>query len=437
MRRWLVVLPQRILGKQRQTVHTDDSNTGSSRRRIGVKQEDLEDLYLLVQGAPYANTVVDAKAALALKDYSRTLQLMQSARERYRQSHGRILRQEFDRADDDKSRSKEQARQRQRQGQCRSVLAEFDEVIATLQRMVQMRAGKSPSASAHPGSTAASESTSRLPPKFRREYESSHSTRGQIAAIRRHFEVQKVESVEHIDANELYYLRGKEHAYLICVSEVEPGQEMVPIRLALSGQVMKPISKQKFLELGMRQKLLRLVPKAADSAGSQDDAGDLLAEPRQDSRRSEGMSDDDILDKGAFSQLLDAAQRSGLVPNANLIAHTRDREFRLRHYQKAFQVIEGLYGKFSAAAMQREQRLKREDMDIAQRQSQNVSQATIGETIARHSRDAVGRPRQEPVSPGAGRIARPDENLMPQWQVMDQSVLRMTKPVTGYTRRTS
>ena len=67
----------------------------------------------------------------------------------------------------------------------------------------------------------------------------------------------------------------------------------------------------------------------------------------------------------AFSQLLDAAQRSGLVPNADLIAHTRDREFRRKQYQKAFQLIEGLFGKFTAASIQRDQRLRKEEMDIA------------------------------------------------------------------------
>ena len=57
-------------------------------------------------------------------------------------------------------------------------------------------------------------------------------------------------------------------------------------------------------------------------------------------------SEQGLLDKGAFTQLHDAAQRSGLVPNADVIAHTRDREFRLKDYQKAFQLIEGLFGKF-------------------------------------------------------------------------------------------
>ena len=72
-----------------------------------------------------------------------------------------------------------------------------------------------------------------------------------------------------------------------------------------------------------------------------------------------------MLDIGTFSQLHDAAVRTGLVANADLIAHVRDREFRRRDYQKAFQVIEGLFGKFSAEATKRDQRLRRLDADLA------------------------------------------------------------------------
>ncbi len=78
-----------------------------------------------------------------------------------------------------------------------------------------------------------------------------------------------------------------------------------------------------------------------------------------------GTVDQGRIDKGTFTQLFDAAQRSGLVANADLIAHTRDREFRLKDYQKAFQLMEGLFGKFTGLAIQREQRLRREELDIA------------------------------------------------------------------------
>ena len=78
-----------------------------------MKEADLEELYLLVQGAPYANTLLDAKVTLAQHDLAKTLQLVQSARGRYRQSHWRILRRDGDESVSDEQGSKETARLRQ------------------------------------------------------------------------------------------------------------------------------------------------------------------------------------------------------------------------------------------------------------------------------------------------------------------------------------
>ena len=201
--------------------------------------------------------------------------------------------------------------------------------------------------------------------QFRKEYEQAHTSRTQISAIRRHFVASQVESETDIQPNQLYYLRGKEHAYLIVVAEVAPEQEDVPLRLALSGQAVRSMSRQKLLELGRKQSLVRLMPRTASSAAESDEADDVLALAVDAQPGFVESSEQGLLDKGAFTQLHDAAQRSGLVPNADVIAHARDREFRLKDFQKAFQLIEGLFGKFCGATTLREQRLRREELDIA------------------------------------------------------------------------
>ena len=68
---------------------------------------------------------------------------------------------------------------------------------------------------------------------------------------------------------------------------------------------------------------------------------------------------------GAFSQLAEAAQRTGIVPGVSTIIQLRDCEFRLGRYQQALQTMEGLFGAFTGAAQQRMQRLAREDAEIA------------------------------------------------------------------------
>ena len=77
------------------------------------------------------------------------------------------------------------------------------------------------------------------------------------------------------------------------------------------------------------------------------------------------LGESSILDSGAFSQLLSAAQRSGLVSGADQIGHVRDREFRKGHYDQAFQAINSIFSRFTASAGQRTQQLSREDAEIA------------------------------------------------------------------------
>lgn len=67
------------------------------------------------------------------------------------------------------------------------------------------------------------------------------------------------------------------------------------------------------------------------------------------------------LDAAAFTQLYTAAQQSGLVPNADAILSARDREFAHGHYQRALEMIEGLYSQMSAQATRRQQQLRQEE----------------------------------------------------------------------------
>lgn len=69
-----------------------------------------------------------------------------------------------------------------------------------------------------------------------------------------------------------------------------------------------------------------------------------------------------VLERGVFSQLLTAAQQCGLVPNADVIIAVRDREVPAERYQKAFEMIEGLYNQFSAQASRRIAELRQEEM---------------------------------------------------------------------------
>jgi hypothetical protein len=64
----------------------------------------------------------------------------------------------------------------------------------------------------------------------------------------------------------------------------------------------------------------------------------------------------------AFAQLDTAAKQAGLGVNTDLIVSVRDHEFRVGRYQKAFDVIEGLYMRLNAEAARRQTGLRQEEI---------------------------------------------------------------------------
>ena len=108
--------------------------------------------------------------------------------------------------------------------------------------------------------------------------------------------------------------------------------------------------------------------KPADK-GSTTEESNPEGDSRQVLREAAGIPErqttQTVLDLGSFSQLLTSAQRSGLVPNADQVGYVRDKEFRLGHFDKAFQSIDIMHNRFLASAAQRLSRLSREDADIA------------------------------------------------------------------------
>lgn len=68
------------------------------------------------------------------------------------------------------------------------------------------------------------------------------------------------------------------------------------------------------------------------------------------------------VDKMAFAQLSNAIRQSGLAVNADAVAFVRDNEFRTERYQKAFDVIEGLYMRLGAEASRRRSELLRQEI---------------------------------------------------------------------------
>jgi hypothetical protein len=333
-----------------------------------VIETDIQELYALIRGARFANSLQDAATAAGQGDYSAAQKLVGDVRDHYEKIHLRTLKKDLDQVEAEATKE-EAKRLANKQEKYRRALAKFDEVLTVLNR--RPVAQPSVKSSGNPPARAAGKSPAAplIPADLVLAFEVADSRDAKFQVIRKHFEVREV-AVDHtIQDNTCYFLRDNDRDYLLRVAPKEPSSEEVSLEDAVSGEHLVSLSKSTFLNLGKRRRLVQLSPKApkpvtadsnppeAEQAGAEEDASP--SNPPNNSAR------DAVLDKGAFTQLMDAAQRCKLVPGADQIGHVRDREFRLGKYQKASRAIEGMFNKFTSAASQRAQRLRREEMDIA------------------------------------------------------------------------
>ncbi len=187
-------------------------------------------------------------------------------------------------------------------------------------------------------------------------------------AIERHCEVHPIDVASDIEDGELLLAISDGKQYLLCAETPAIEDGSLRATSATDGSRLNPLPLEKVTLSIQRSKLHRLVllPKTtlsetADLTLSEQKSKDP---PEYQSKISVQMRDQ-ILDTGAFSQLVDAAQRSGIVPGIGIIIQVRDCEFRLGKYHQALQLIESLLSSFVGSATQRSQRLKREEQDIA------------------------------------------------------------------------
>ncbi len=327
-----------------------------------MTSDDFVELYESLRGGPAANHVLDAEAAYMQQNYAAALKTMRFARDGYHSSRLRVLRDEA--AGNPALQSKREKAQR--------ILQRFDTLIVLLADAVE----KHPTPIRHPD----------LPDRFASQYAAATTADERLDYIYLAFAVTPVKQLDDLVAGGLYFIASEHKTFCVQVDDPLPDGLQVPMRAVDTGKRLPDMTRQQFMELGQRGWLVRLgkkAPKAepassaaavtavAEKAAAGQAAEDLAAADLGAGSAETGESPfdvherDKILDVGAFTQLLDSAHRSGMLPESDQIAHVRDREFRRGHFQKALLTMEGLQGKFSAAATMKQAEIRREDAAIA------------------------------------------------------------------------
>lgn len=354
--------------------------------------DDLQQLYMLLRGSRSAIQVLDAKALVQESNFVAAHEKLIDSRESYMESRSRLMKQ--DAAAMYTGKSKEDDRNRRtllrKQEKTKEILKAFEELMPAIEKMSK-RQQQTAAADAEAARVQAIDETepefdAGLPKdapeneagiemlatpadvseSFVRAYQGAIGEE-KLDVINEVFGFREVTSDDDIYPNAVYFIRTSQQMFLVRSPAILDDGEPIRLTSLADRQNLQPFSRSDFLKLGTRRKMV-LLTKRLLLDGSDLEAGsnaDVVPKGDANDSADESTTPDGGLDMGTFSQLLMAAQRSGICSGADQIGHVRDREFRLQKYDLAFQSINALYSQFSAAANSRTQALTREDADIA------------------------------------------------------------------------
>lgn len=338
--------------------------------------ESFDELYKLLRGSRCAAPLLQARTYFDAGETSQTLIELQKIRQTYIESRKSLLDGEAN----IELPNVRDSQQRKRQSKASDAVEHFDELISLL--TIQSRKTK-PSAPAanislhkpeyatkpeHATASALSVSQAeKFENQLRQELALATSEQEVREILEPHFEFVPVDAEHQLESGKRMVLFSNGFGHVIQIDDPAFIDNSVRVLTWLDQKHMLPIPKDKFLKSAAKGRILRLVLRQQEGNESTSEEANRTDSHTKDEKKlvSETAERDKILDMGAFTQLLDAAQRSGIVPGSNIIIQVRDCEYRLGKYNKALQMMETLYTTFLGSESQRNQRLQREEMEIA------------------------------------------------------------------------
>ena len=339
-----------------------------------IIDESFDELYKRLRGSRCAAPLLQARTYFDAGDASQTLIELQKIRQTYIETRKSLLDAE---ANIELPNVRE-SQQRKRQSKASDAVEHFDELISLL--MIQSRTTKpiepvarisrprpEKAASSSPKVSHVEEVENRL----RKELALATSEQEVRDLLKPHFELVPVDAKHEFESGERMVLFSNGLGHVIQIDDPPFIDNSVRVLTWFDQKHMLPIPTDKFLKSAAKGRIHRLLMRKLEEGESfGEETQKTESNPKDESKDenklvSETAERDKILDMGAFTQLLDAAQRSGIVPGSNIIIQVRDCEYRLGKYNKALQMMETLYTTFLGSESQRNQRLQREEMEIA------------------------------------------------------------------------
>ena len=383
-----------------------------------IDDESFNEVYKLLRGSSVAAAVLSAQTLNAEEKYSEAVASLEKTLEKYTNSRYATINNDLSHAEGVKRSSldKETKRLVRKQDKANDTVKMMQDLIDGLRRKVRSQQSVTKPVLQVPQASLPQLHEKEQSPvphvvthadvldSLKSFFLATKSHEERQRAIDKHFRVLEIESIPDIIPEELLLALSGGVFHLLTVDSIRVEKAELLVRSAMTNERMKPLTFESVSRSIERGKLQRLVmhdvelsqvdsttsanlestsSTSGPSTPNHPEADDSLAVAGMESKLS-AQDRDQILDMGAFSQLIDAAQRSGIVPGIAIVIQVRDCEFRLGRYNQALQLMESQYSMFIGNATQRVQRLKQEDLDIANGKIKMLPR----EIIAKRARDS-------------------------------------------------
>ena len=335
--------------------------------------QSFDDLYRLLRGSRCASPLLSARTLFDSGNVAESIAELKKIRHTYQESRKNTLATEFD---DSNPADKESKQLLKRQSKAVDAIGQMDGLVSMLTLQIpQVQKPNTTAPTAAPKSIEThriSSPSDQLDNDLRQKLPLATTDADVRRVLSQHCNLTMVADDHELHAGERFVIFSNGLGYVVEVDEPPLENNSVRILTWLDRKRMLPIPLPKWNKSASKSKVLKLEPFALEAVPTI--AVPTIPVPAFSSKlpgtdRSGENSDtaerDKILDVGAFSQLLDAAQRSGIVPGSGVIIQVRDCEFRLGRFNKGLQMMETLYTTFIGAESQRNQRLQREEAEIA------------------------------------------------------------------------
>lgn len=251
-----------------------------------MNAEDFQSLYMLLRGSKSAFAVLDARTLFIEGQHIAVLERIEEARESYSQSRSRLMKLPPEKQVDAKAKDADRQIKRieRKQEKVKDILKAFDDMLPKIKKLAEREKSTSKTvdgAAAESNPDASSPSESQLADLEKGFYDRP-TTRGDLSSIfisrfnqidgddllgwvGKHFGFRPVDSEDDIYADAIYFIKIEDECFLVQTPDANELGDGVPLVSVNENVPMKTYTKEAFVRLGTRRRMVLLTTEFQQS----------------------------------------------------------------------------------------------------------------------------------------------------------------------------